>query len=754
MELLLAQDISTDTIYTDAVLPTIAPAIVLQDRVLEYQLKVYEDISVSFDTSKLTEFNKYNCEFTLFLISDATHVVNFTNCDIQQMQVLRGVTKIKFKHIIGRDLWYSDVLQVGTVIPEYLLVSNAYFLRSNIFGISTCDQTPNFSNCVRPFDSMSNPNTTNSGNTNLPWLYSKTTVELYACCPCPAAITQINIHVGTDLTLNLMKTMTVYGSNDKSNWTEVLSVSNITYDTAQEIKRYTPTIQKPFKVYKFVCSTTNPNIVLWPMTLVGYKCKEIGNQHFNPYPRLSSAVNGYEIELNTEDGITETRSRYQLVNDSGYADFSRSSASVPFIINYKFPMQVNFEGFFVKAYGATSSTFCNGWFKWQGSNDGETWTDLLELRHPFADYWRDDMFLFYMSRAKGKYSQIRIVIYTVYNETSNQLQMRGLWPVYTVDGEYVDFESIVPIMMSNEQDGYVLSASSVDAGQVYYMYDRNDSTLCQGTITDGEWITTIDMGVDTVVQGISLKGTSSIYAQMPITFSVQGSADNDTWQILQTYTLGAIYWYSNAFLGTFTVNNTTGYRYYRIVVTAVQDGNTTLKLNEIGWSTISGQIPVAYYEDQYLVPVLTANDDQGYHASASSSYWYGNYEPYKAFDRSSGDCWISDVKSDSNGYCDVWIRIEAPLSFSANALTRVGEPSVYQRAPQNFVLQGSNNGETWTDLLTRNGEYNYYYRTWYFENESSYRYYQLHITRTSAIRDYITIAQINLIHRTFYSQDY
>lgn len=748
MELLLAQDISTNTIYTDEALPTIAPAIVLQDRVIEYQVKVYEDISVSFDTSKLTEFDKYNCEFTLFLISEGTHVVNFTGCDIQQIQIFRGITKIEFKHIIGRDLWYSNIVQVGTVIPEFLIINNSYYVRSNMFGVSTCDQVPNYVDCVRPFYCITDPTTPNAINVKLPWLYDATTVEIYACCPCPTVITQINIHVGTDLTLNLMKTMTVYGSNDKSNWTEVFSIANITYDTAQEIKHYTPTIQKPFKTYKFVCTATNPNIVLWPMTLIGYKCKEIGNQHFHIYPRISAAVNGYELDLNTADGITETYSRYLLVNDLGYASFSRSSASVPFIINYKFPMQVNFEGFLVRANGSSSSQFCNGWFKWQGSNDGETWTDLIELRHPFSDYWRDGMFLFYMSRALGKYSQIRIVIYTVYDETKNQLVMAMLSPLYSIDGEYVDFESIVPVMMSNEQDGYVLSASSVAAGQVYYMYDRDDNTLCQGTISDGQWITTIDMGVNTVVQGISLKGTSSTYGQMPITFSVQCSTDNDTWQILQSYALGANYWDANNLVATWTVDNTTGYRYYRIVVTAVQDSNTTVKINEIGWSTISGQIPIDYWVDDYLVPVMSSNSQDGYIASASSEY-NSSTKACNAFDRNRSTLWGTIGKTNQ------WLKIQLPTAKIMNACSFTARSDGYlNETPTSFNIQGSNDDSNWTTLLSvENTTWSLgLTRSFDVDNTTAYLYYKFNIIANGGGNN-CNFAEVTPIYRTYYEQD-
>ena len=758
MELVLAQDITTDSIYTERAPFITGNEIYLEDKIQEYQINVSSTIAISINTAKLTKFTEYNCEFTLYVNSSGNYALNLQNCAVQQIEVWRGVTKLHFSHIIGEANWRVEIVQVGNQIPEYVRPGNNYDIpKYNNYGIATTKLNNGYAAGVEVFLWMDTPETKNSNNKEWGWATSE--LSLYTIFPAPFIMTEWRLHVCTTLTYNFAKSVTVYGSNDYSNWAEVSSVAGLTYTVSQEIKVFTPTIQRPYRAYKFVFVTNSGNIQIIPVSISGYKCQNIGNLNFYRYPKIAAATSGYELSYNSGDGITEINPLYYCVNtdqSGGRAQLARSSSNIPFIITYTLPQAVRFEGFLVKTYNEYSQWWCNGWFKWEGSNDGTNWTRLCELRKPFKDYYINNMYLFYMCHTQGTYSRFRIVIYTVQNEYENQVITGGLFPIYTIPYEYRQFDTIVPAMASDTQDGYTVSSSSVTSGYTYYMYDTNSSTYCQGDIADGQWITLIDMGSSVVVKGFQLQAVSDNYTKMPITFSVQGSPDNSTWQILQSYTLGLSGWSANGQVQSFTVNNTTGYRYYRLVVTAVQDSGSNVRIAGIGWSGAAGQPPIDYYTVDYLVPVMSNDSQDGYVASAIS-YYNSEHAPWHAFNRttnSNTDVWATadSNKSDDYGNCTAWLEVQMPTAKSVNHINIVAQPgdTLKLRAPKNFKLQGSNNGSDWTDLFTTEETESYTDKSWDFTQTAAYSYYRLYITKTFASNDNIAISQLNLnIYHTY-----
>ena len=752
-ELVLAQNVTTDSIYSVKSAMYTSSTIILDDYITAYRLKVTEDMSLSIDTSKLSEFNKYTCEFTLDIWANGEHAINLSNCDIQQIQVFRGMNRLAFKHTIGNSVWNVKIEQIGNAIAEFVRPMNGYDIPLYwTYGVATAPQVSTTAVGIQVFnwDHITTPNTANSENGH--WIWTLAEVPLYAIFPAPFILTEFRLHVGST-SLNYPTSIAVYGSNDYNNWNEVFSINNLTYTVSQEIKVLTPTIQKPYRAYKFVCATTGPNIYIMPISLIGYKCMNIGNVRFYRYPKIAAATSGYELSANTADGITVNQPLYYCVNTdqtNGRAELIRSSSDVPFKITYKLPQAVRFEGFVVKSYEEYRKWMCNGWFKWEGSNDGTNWTRLCELRRPFSDYYVNNMFLYYMCHTQGTYDRFRITVYTVWDEWENDLLTGGLFPIYTLPEEYRNFDTIVPIMESDSQDGYTVSSSSTSIGDTYKMYDRDVTTYGGGAISGGQWITLIDMGSSIVVKGISLQAASDNYSKMPITFSVQGSADNDTWQLLQSYALGGASWSGNNQVQTFTVNNTTGYRYYRMVVTATQESGSDVKIGGLGWSSDAGQAPIDYYTDSYLVPIMSSNEQDGYTASASS--YYSVHPAYWAFDRSGETKWLTDTGASINGS---WLKIELPTAQLANVFS-IQAPNeggdLIKRVPTAFKIQGSNDDSDWDDLVSVSGlswtanEIKY----WNNPYTTSYLYYRLLISANGG-DGYTGVGAFNLLSRTYFT---
>ena len=249
---------------------------------------------------------------------------------------------------------------------------------------------------------------------------------------------------------------------------------------------------------------------------------------------------------------------------------------------------------------------------------------------------------------------------------------------------------------------------------------------------------------------------------MPYAFSIQGSQDNDTWTNIKTFLLGSNYWSSALQLGQWDIENDTAYKYYRLVVTNTAQGSY-VRIGELGLSSYASFKGVNWYEDEYLVPIMSSDSQDGYIASASSSYSAG-YAPWKAFNRTAsgeGDCWCasSASTSDSNYYVNGWLQIQLPEAKCANYVTMVcrsGSMENSLKSPRDWTLKGSNDGETWTTLLTVTDQIptsvaqSFSYP---LENTNSYLYYRVDVTRISIAGQKISIAELNLVNRTYHENN-
>ena len=113
----------------------------------------------------------------------------------------------------------------------------------------------------------------------------------------------------------------------------------------------------------------------------------------------------------------------------------------------------------------------------------------------------------------------------------------------------------------------------------------------------------------------------------------------------------------------------------------------------------------------------------------------------------------SNEISDSDFYINGWLQIHLPEAKIANMVTMVCRDGYFidsQKAPRDWVLKGSNDGETWTTLLTVTDQIPTSIAqkfSYTFDNSTAYLYYRADVTRISIADQKISIAQLNLIHR-------
>ena len=144
---------------------------------------------------------------------------------------------------------------------------------------------------------------------------------------------------------------------------------------------------------------------------------------------------------------------------------------------------------------------------------------------------------------------------------------------------------------------------------------------------------------------------------------------------------------------------------------------------------------------------MSSNSQGGYVVSAKSQY-SNNYAVWKVFDRNGGDCWAcsDNDKTNSNKECDVWLQIQLPTAQVIDVLNIVSRNSLNDQAPSSFVFKGSDDGETWNDLLTVTDESTYSQKTWNITNSTAYLYYRICISKTNRANDHVSISVMNLLY--------
>ena len=294
----------------------------------------------------------------------------------------------------------------------------------------------------------------------------------------------------------------------------------------------------------------------------------------------------------------------------------------------------------------------------------------------------------------------------------------------------------------------MLIASSATDGDAYKMFDQSVTTYGGGQIADGEWSLLISLPQATVVRGLEMVAPPSEYNRMPYAFTLQGSQDNDTWTTIKQFLLGSNYWSSANQLGQWNVENETAYKYYRLIVMNTAQGSY-VRIGELGLSSYASFKGIDWYEDEYLVPVMSSDSQDGYIITSSSMSTSPSTKRWQAFDRS-----ISGNFELASNVTTGWIQIQLPEAKIAN-MFQIGarNDSYYQDAPRNYSLDASNDGEIWDTLFSIENSANWsagQIRTYTLENSTAYTYYRLNISNPQTTRGICGISMLNLIKRTYH----
>lgn len=137
--------------------------------------------------------------------------------------------------------------------------------------------------------------------------------------------------------------------------------------------------------------------------------------------------------------------------------------------------------------------------------------------------------------------------------------------------------------------------------------------------------------------------------------------------------------------------------------------------------------PFASYNE--ATKLMTSNSSNGLVASAN--YWYTpyDYQPYKAFDNSLTTNWATGYQvMPAGGH---WLMLDFGVAKHITALRYVpSEVRTNQYTVKSWILYGSNNASTFTQITSGTHDNSATPAEHVFENSASYRYYRFNITET------------------------
>lgn len=728
--------------------------IVLEDRITEYYMDVNDTAAVSVDTSLLHSQPNSIIEFKLVVCSTGNNVLNLSGFALEQIQVLNGLSYFQVRRGTGDAAWQIFMTSSETRPEQALKCYLKAFVPPyeggvfNVFNIKLQEGYPDNIEYLLNDIYVGQSTTRTYGKTS-----DASSGYICAKFPMPIWLKTVSIAVPNSIDSNncYPNNVQVFGSNDGVAWTQILNSALTNTVSAVNICNCTPDNYYSFFKFKYSYPSGFTTYCLPGMALSGFISELINTGSYSiATPNCTSLpLNDYNIEPNTSSMSSTSGNIYYLTQWSKYSAYSmdRGSSDTPWEYVFTFPEAIRTIGMMYMAgegYSGDSSWITL--FALSYSDDKSTWTEYCRVDGTL-DAWNNGL----MNSQVGTYfcdsvtahKYFKISIYSK-NPVNSTLSLKGLGFLQFEKGLYLTFESFVPKLSSNSQSGYMLVASNSSQGDAYKMFDHDLNQYGGGDISDGQWSLLIQLPQSTVVRGIELVAPSSDYNKMPYNFSVQGSADNDTWTNIKTFSLGSNYWTSAFQLGQWDLDNETAYRYYRLIVTATANGSS-VRIGEIGLSSYASFKGVNWYEDTFLTPAMESESQDGYEITSSgySTGGGGSYFAWKAFDRNSNTGWgIIDTSA--------WVKIELPTAAAANSLYIQNYWGSGENV-ESFVLSASNDDSSYTQLASQSD------LTWgdsasmtiNLENTTAYKYYKVEIGRASS--GWMGLREIQLIQRIYHN---
>lgn len=278
---------------------------------------------------------------------------------------------------------------------------------------------------------------------------------------------------------------------------------------------------------------------------------------------------------------------------------------------------------------------------------------------------------------------------------------------------FIKSEALVPVMMSNTTPSGEASASSVysssDMHQPYKAFDGNSNTMWYTANNVGNAQIRYQLPSAKLVKRATVRpyysGTGVVGCALK-SFTIKGSHDGTTWSE-PLYTSATL---SNAEQTVdCALNNTTFYEYYEVDCTGSYRSDGEILIVEIQFyselgitenSNAMSYIGLNNYASNTLlgdvnptiIPIMTSDTTPSGQAIASSEPTSGGttFYAYKAFDGNLSTLWASSEVSPTYNY----------IGYKFPSQKRVRKATVIFNQNTTYTLQGSNDGSTWTNIVS------------------------------------------------------
>ena len=375
------------------------------------------------------------------------------------------------------------------------------------------------------------------------------------------------------------------------------------------------------------------------------------------------------------------------------------------------------------------------------SNDGENWVTLASfVGESFDERFERKAFTFNNGLT---YTHYRLNI--TKNKGDDSLmqlsEIEFVGPIY-VSKDHTDPVGTGTITARNRIGDAESEFKAFDNDPETKWLDHND---WQGppSVEDPSWVQ-VEFDEAVAVDTLAITSANDADARDPENFNLQGSNDGGlTWTTLAEF-VGESF-DARFERKLFSVDNQLAYSTYRLNITKNKGDDSLMQLGEIELigPTVSGErhshVAGATYVGRNRISDGESED--------------------KAFDLDVNTKWLDH--NDWQGAPTVedpsWIQITLPDAKAVNTLSITSANDADARDPENFFLEGSYDGETWTRLGEWVGESfdaRFERKQWQFGNSLAYPMYQLSITKNKGDDGLMQVAEIELIGPQYASIDH
>ena len=695
--------------------------IAVEETYAVYRLWVNEDCLINFDWSLLDQ--KHDATFDVELYSSDNYIVAFSDEVIWSAPcagVVAGKTVVRFTKRLNMSTLEGKLISQDESAEKLLTV----YAEDDIAKNYTCHCTG--TDGWPAYEFLKNT------RTDIYWEYSWPVVPDE-----DGAIFQIDFMKSTYVTKvdfgctrgSATTFFYIEASLDGINWTKQYQKLNQSlngdFSFTLENRGY-------FRHYRIRCAS---NVVFSRIRFWGHDVDDRLFELRKITPQMfSDSQQGYIL---TSHATVNDGALKNITNTStnSYAGFNSTDEDGSWWIKYELP-EAKVVDFIDIASGNGDTQYNPSWFKIEGSNDDENWTLLIEKGQQKT--WNKCQAFQYFIDNTVAYKYYKLTIKATANATSCRVYR---WRLYKKEDGISSLENFIPVMLAASQDGYIVSAESQYNNEhaAVYAFDGNSNTRWSSGGGAPSWL---QIQFPTAVVCTAYQITSRndyYYNQAPRTFVVAGSNNGTTWQTLDSQS-GISFMQNETKL--FDFENNEAYLYYRLYVTENNGGGTVA----LGKFEI-GKLLKTYKKDlnvlEYLIPSMSSNSQNGYELSVNSIY-SSDWDIWKCFDHDTGTSWSTAYDSPIST-----IQITLPEAKICNCMSVYPRSGLTYQAFGTMILYGSNDGETWIELLndssisawTNNVE-----KSWEVENTTAYSNYKLVVTPYNQ-ENCVSVANINLCHR-------